>query len=64
MRPLDRPTSTPGPVRPSDEVTAQHVATVLKESPMSVATAWIASELRRARFSEAELRARLDSLGL
>jgi hypothetical protein len=64
MHPLDRPTSSPGPVRPDDEVVSQHVAIILRESPMSVAVAWVASELRRARFAEQELRARLDSLGL
>ena len=31
---------------------------------MSVAASWVASELRRARYAEQELRARLGSLGL
>jgi hypothetical protein len=43
---------------------SEHVALVLRESPMSVAAAWVVSELRRARYAETELRARLESLGL
>jgi len=64
MRPTDRLPPKPAPSHPTGDVVAAHVATMLKESPMSVAASWVASELRRARFQEEQLRARLDSLGL
>jgi len=53
----------PAPVRPSNEEFDRHVREAMRDSANAISVAWLASECRRARFQESQLREELESVG-
>ena len=52
----------PGEIRPNDEELTRNIRAALQDSANSITVAWLASECRRARFQEQELRRQLEEL--
>jgi hypothetical protein len=50
------------PVRPSTEDFERHVRNAMRDSTSAISVAWLASECRRARFEEIQLREELERL--
>jgi hypothetical protein len=51
------------PVRPSTEEFERQVREAMRDSANAIRVAWIASECRRARFQESQLREELERVG-
>lgn len=50
------------PVRPSNEDFEQNVREAMRDSVNAISVAWLASECRRARFQESQLREEVERL--
>jgi hypothetical protein len=50
------------PSRPSNEEFDRNVRDAMRDSANAVSVAWLASECRRARFQETQLREELESV--
>ena len=53
----------PAPVRPGNEDFEGHVRDAMRDSANAISVARLASECRRARFQESQLREELESVG-
>jgi hypothetical protein len=52
------------PVRPSNEDFERNVRAAVRDSGNAISVAWLASECRRARFEETQLREELERVSL